>query len=135
MEKTQHCCPKCGKEVENKRKKYCSDSCKYWYNQIKKDNESHLPPVRKRNANYFFMTSHISFHKGSGKRFGSMISGSMGAMIPIAHSNIVELNQENVAKHFQGIAHWNYKPNYLKLGNQVIIKKEDVFEKLGFKID
>jgi signal recognition particle subunit SEC65 len=84
-------------EIENKRKKFCSESCKYWFNSIKKDNEKGLPPVKKRNENYFYMivgSERAKSNSRQGKRSGSMVTGSMSAMVYVTVEEIVELNRQ-----------------------------------------
>lgn len=96
-------CPKCGDPVPP-RKKYCCDSCKYWFNLIKKDKESHLPPVKKRNANWFYMIvgKHQLRQRGQGRRINGTIKGSMSCAMYIFMPTevIAEVNPENLRRHF-----------------------------------
>ena len=127
-------CPKCGKNITNSRKKYCSDYCKYWYNQIKKDNERGLPPVKKRSENYFYKIVGSKWAKSErqGKRSGGMITGSMAARVEVTIEEIVPVTPENIREHFKGI--WNYEPIYMKLGNQERVYKKDIFSKYGIEV-
>jgi len=129
-------CVRCKKVLENKRKKFCSDSCKFWFNSIKKDNEKHLPPVKKRTELFFYMVTGSERAKSNsrqGKRSGGMITGSMSAMIYCTVEEIVELNQENINRHFKGIQ--GYTPSFIRLGTNKIIRKENVFSRLGFSVE
>ncbi len=112
-------CAKCDVDLLNKRSKFCSTHCKWWYNAIKRENESHLPPVKKRNNKFFYMTvgsGRAKSNSRQGKRSGGMVMGSMSAMIQVTIDEIVELNQE------------------IRLCDQTIIKKSDVKNILGFEI-
>lgn len=82
------------------RKQYCSDRCKYWENQIKKDEEKGLPPKKKRTAQYFYKYSHTAFSKGQGKRRGDMITGAMTGT-PTPFFIISETTTENLRDHFK----------------------------------
>ena len=128
-------CVKCGKEIPN-RNKFCSDHCKWWYNSIKKDNERHLPPFRKRNKNYFAMVTGSEWAKSSsrqGRRSGGTIMGSMSAMIPVATEEIVEVNKDNLDRHFKGIP--GFTPVYIRLGDETRIKKENIYKEFGIKLN
>lgn len=129
-------CLKCGSILENKRKKYCSESCKYWYNSIKKDNEKGLPPVKKRNEKYFYMivgSERAKSQSRQGKRSGSMVTGSMSAMVYVTVEEIVELNKENLIRHFKGIQ--SYVPTYCRLGTMENVKKEEIFNRFGISLE
>lgn len=95
---------KCENVVPDNRKKYCSDRCKRWTNLIKRDNEKYLPPVRKRNNNYFHMVTGAtsSSMRGQGKRVGGMITGGMSARVLIQTEEITLVNHENLHRHFNG---------------------------------
>ena len=71
--------------------------------------------------------------KGQGKRSGGCIQGSMSAMIYGTTESIVLVSEENVRKHFDGI--WNYKPTYMRMGDQSRIQKEDVLSKLNINLN
>ena len=129
-------CLRCGSVLENKRKKFCSESCKYWFNSIKKDNEKGLPPVKKRNENYFYMivgSERAKSQSRQGKRSGSMVTGSMSAMVYVTVEEIVELNKENLIRHFKGIQ--SYTPSYCRLGTMENIKKEEIFNRFGISLE
>ena len=128
-------CNKCDKPLENKRRKYCSESCKYWYNTIKRDEEKHLPPVKKRTNKYFMMIVGSEWAKGQsrqGKRSGSMVTGSMAAMVRCTVEEVVLITKENLERHFKGIP--GCKPNYIRLGDGTTILKEDIEKTTGIKI-
>lgn len=128
-------CPRCGKEVTEPRKKFCSESCKYWFNQIRKDTEKYLPPVKKRNKNFFYMvvgSERIKSNIRQGKRCNGMITGSMAATIYCTVEKVVEVTPDNIRTHFKGIT--NYKPAYIRLGDQSIIRKDEILNKLGIEL-
>lgn len=83
MKKCANHFQKCDSEVKNSRSKFCSDSCKWWYNNIKRDRERHLPPVRKRTQEYFSMvvgSERANRGTGQGRRSGGMVRGAMSDM-------------------------------------------------------
>ncbi len=128
-------CVKCGGKLPTQRHKFCSSHCKYWYNVIKREKEAHLPPKRKRNKSYFYMIVGSEWAKGSsrqGKRSGSMVVGAMAAMVRTTVEDVVEVNETNIKKHFDGIP--GYIPNGLRLGDGTYIKREDVFKQLNIKL-
>ena len=94
-------CPRCKGSITNQRRKYCSDSCRYWYNAIRKEKESHLPPVRKRNANYFHMITGAQPNSLRGHG-GRNHKGAMAARVYIYTEEIVEVNYANLLRHFTG---------------------------------
>lgn len=130
-------CPRCKKEFDS-RKKFCSDSCKYWYNSIKKDEEKYsgLAPFRKRNENYFSMVTGYERAKSSstqGKRCGHMVMGAMLAMINVTTEDWVLVNEENLKIHF---SHPEYfRPSYIRLGDGRRIRKENIETELGIKLN
>ena len=129
-------CVRCEKVLENKRKKFCSEKCKFWFNNIKKENEKYLPPLKKRTELFFYMitgSERIKSSSTQGKRSGGMITGSMSAMVYCTVEEVVELNQENINTHFKGIQ--SYTPCYIRLGTLEIIKKENIFSRLGFFVE
>jgi hypothetical protein len=129
-------CAHCSKELTNRRRKFCNDSCKYWYNSIKKDNESHLPPVKKRNRNYFRMVTGSEWAKSGsrqGKRAGHMVMGSMAAMVRQTTEEIVEVNKENLQQHFKGIP--GYMPVGIRTGSGEFFKKDEIEKEYGITID
>jgi hypothetical protein len=100
-------CAKCGDEIkDSSRQKFCCNSCKFWYNMIKRDNEKHLPPVRKRTPEFFSMVTGSAQLKtrGQGRRCGGRVTGAMSSAIylRIMTEEIVPVNQENLHRHFFG---------------------------------
>lgn len=133
--KAEKCCARCGKVLENKRRKFCNDTCKYWYNSIRKEKEKYLPPLKKRNRNYFKMVTGSEWAKGTsrqGKRVGHMIMGSMAAMVRIRTEEIVEVNKENLERHFKGIT--GYIPLGITTGCGTWIKKEEIQKEYGITL-
>jgi hypothetical protein len=126
-------CPHCDKDVINIRKKFCSGSCKYWYNNIKKDNEKHLPLKKFRNRQYFSMVvGSTNKSKGQGKRCGHMVTGGMSAMISSTVEEMVLVNAENIKRHMKGIP--GFYPCGIKLGNGDWVKEENFEKELGIKL-
>ena len=117
-------CPKCKSEFDS-RKKFCSDACKYWFNVVKKEKESLLAPFKKRNDKWFYMVIGSEYKsKDQGKRVNGMIKGGMSARIASTVEVLVEVNKENIDKHFKGIP--GYIPDYIRLGNQERIYKQNL---------
>lgn len=130
-------CPKCSEAITDPRKKYCSATCKYWFNLIKREKESHLPPVKKRTEQYFSMVvgSQRAVMKGGGrqgKRSGGMITGSMSAFIYCTVESVVEVNIDNLNRHFEGIQ--GYTPTLIVLGTGERVYKQDIQSRLGLTI-
>ena len=85
----------CEKEVSG-RKKYCSDSCKYWEGQLRKDDQNGLPPKNKRNKRFFYQFSSMSLGlSGQGKRSNGMVKGSMSSVLHYSFQ-IQDFNEENI---------------------------------------
>lgn len=131
-------CIKCGDPIPdgNKRKKFCCESCKYWYNSIKKDNEKHLPPFKKRNKNFFSMVTGYKQSisaRGQGRRRGGEVKGAMAANVNYTVEQWAELNAENLKRHFTSISFW--QPSGITLGDQTRIRKDNIEKETGFKID
>lgn len=127
-------CPQCENPVSNNRKKFCSDHCKWLFNSIKRDKEKGLPPVKKRNKNYFYMTVGSSYdNKGQGRRSGGMITGGMSARIPHTVDQVVEVNKENLLRHFKGIP--GHIPTGFYFGDHDYCQKENVEKVTGIKIN
>lgn len=124
-------CVKCGKPTGSKRKKYCSESCKYWYNLIRKEKESHLAPLRKRTDKWFYMVIGSKWAKPTrqGKRCGHMVTGGMAARVNVTVEKLVEVNADNIMKHFEGIT--GYQPTYMRLGTQERVYRNDVLQRFG----
>lgn len=119
-------CPRCGDEITNSRKKYCSENCRYWFNSIKKDNEKHLPPVRKRNKEWchvFVSVGNTISQRGQGKRSGGMIKGSMSANVQFMICQIKPFNFSSVEEHFKMKS--AYIPPYIQLGDGTRLSKDD----------
>lgn len=130
-------CLKCGTEIDS-RKKYCSTHCKYWYNVIKKEKECHLPPFKKRNANFFSMIvgyerAKIKGGLRQGRRSGHTCVGSMSAMVNCTIEKWVEITPENLKTHFSSISF--YKPSGIRLGNGMFVKTEDIEKATGVCFD
>ena len=92
-------CAKCGEPLENNRKKFCNDNCKYWFNSIKKADEKYLPPVKKRTKEWcqvYVSVGNTMSQKGQGKRSGGMIKGSMAANVTYEVTEIKPFNLEGV---------------------------------------
>lgn len=117
-------CAKCGVEIDN-RKKFCSDSCKYWFNVCKKEEEIGLPPFKKRNKNYFSMITGYEQAKSGGlrqgRRSGGTCTGGMSARINCTTEIWSEVNYENIKKHFTCISF--YTPDNIRLGNGITVSK------------
>lgn len=126
-------CKQCDKELHRTRykKTYCSDVCKWRFNDLKKDREKHLAPARKRNSNFFSMLigKEWARSKGQGRRSGGMIKGAMSARVECTFEEWTEITPENLKKHFQGIG--SYIPSYIRTGDERIIKKEEITNELG----
>jgi hypothetical protein len=126
-------CKQCKKDTGSNRKQYCSESCKWRYNSIKKDNEKHLPPVKKRNENFFRMVVGSTWDgKGQGRRSGGLIKGAMSAMVRVTVEEYAEVNSHNIKRHLKGIP--GYIPNGIQLCNGVYIDKMHIKTKLGIDI-
>lgn len=127
---------KCKKEsCENTiegRKKYCSDRCKYLHNAIRKDNEKHLPPIKKRNQNYFYMqTGKIENSlkgKQQGRRSGHMVKGSMSAIIYFMAEVIAPVTLENIEKHFRANS---YMPTHARLCDGTFATEEELLNRIA----
>jgi hypothetical protein len=61
----------CDKEVAG-RKQYCGDFCKYWENQLRKDDDRRMMPKNKKTKQWFWAYAGTSYSKGQGKRSGHM---------------------------------------------------------------
>ena len=116
-------CAKCQKELTNPRAKFCDDSCKYWFNAIKKDDERGLPPFKKRNKEWFSAFSGVTtVQRGQGKRCGHMVMGSMSAMIPTMNVVYKPYTKANVIAHFVDSGIWNI--GSLTLGDGTRVTKK-----------
>ena len=126
-------CAWCEKELDNNRRKFCNDSCKWRYNDLKKDREKHLPPAKKRNENFFHMIVGSTWNgKGQGRRSGHMVKGAMAAMVRITVEEYAPVNKENVLKHLRGIP--GHIPNGVKLCNGKWIPRSSIEAELGIKL-
>ena len=128
-------CPRCKKEIHrSSRKKYCSESCKYWFNSIRKDKEKHLPPVRKRTANFFSMVigSEVANSRGQGRRSGGTIKGAMSARIECTIEAWTAITKDNLQKHFKGIR--GYTPVTARLGDGRRLNKVEILREFNIKI-
>ena len=134
MGKLMKVCAHCGKELDNPRKKFCNDSHRWHYNMLKKEREKHLPPVKKRNREWFKMVtgSEWASRKGQGKRSGHMVQGAMAAMVRCTVEVMTEVTKENIEKHLSGIP--GYTPNGIELGDGTYIRKENIYQELEIKI-
>lgn len=136
---TTKTCPHCHKAF-SARTRYCSTSCRYWFNSIKKDKEAGLPPFRKRNRKWFSMTTGYGVAKvkggtRAGRRSGGMIHGSMEAQVNCTTEKWVEINAQNLHQHFTCISF--YRPNGILLGDGSYIKAADIEIETGiiFKLN
>jgi len=128
-------CIKCGDPLPERKQKFCGSSCQYWYTSIKKSNESHLPPVKKRTAQWMRLVvgSTRAAGRGQGRRCNGMIKGGMSAMVMVTIEEIVPTTKENIERHLKGIP--GHCPTGIKLGNGEFIKTEDILKKLGIKVN
>jgi len=117
-------CAHCEKEIDA-RKKFCSDSCKYRYNSIKKDAEAGLPPMRKRSALWFECHVGVRTEHAKGKRSGSYTKGGMAAAVDCQIIELKPATAENIKQHFQGCQ--RHKPSTVRLGNGQILSAEEAF--------
>jgi len=120
-------CAKCGIEIPA-RKKFCCNSCKYWYNSIKKDNEKHLPPFKKRNKGYCYVYISVGntiSRRGQGRRSNGMIKGSMSANVQYEVCEIKPFTFESIRLHFSAKHGSPYVPSLITLGDQSRMTKDD----------
>lgn len=121
-------CTKCGGPLDSNRKKFCTDNCKWWFNSIKKENEKHLPPVKKRNkdwCNVFVSVGNTISQRGQGKRIGGMVKGSMAANVQFEVTELRPFNIDNLNFHFSKKGYSNYIPNHIWLGDGTKLTKDD----------
>lgn len=125
-------CARCQKPILP-RKKFCSDSCKYWFNEIKKEREAHMAPAKKRTDQFFSMITGYEWAKtkGQGRRSGHMVKGGMAARVSVTVEKWAELNRENLIRHFNSVP--SYDPAYVLLGNGERVKASEI--KQRFKIE
>jgi hypothetical protein len=128
-------CPHCSGPVSDPRRRYCSDSCKYRYNSLKRDREQGLPPVRKRSRAFFSMVtgSYVcsgpgSRGRGQGRRSGGTITGSMAARVLCTLEEWTPVTRENLDRHFTGIP--GYIPTHARMGDDSRLTKEEVYKLL-----
>jgi hypothetical protein len=127
MTTTAKTCVKCGGQLESNRKKFCCDSCKWWYNSIKKENEKHLPPVKKRNKDWchvYVSIGNTISHRGQGKRSGGMVKGSMSANVSYQITELRPFNFENMNFHFSKKGS-GFIPNHIWLGDGTMLTKDE----------
>lgn len=120
-------CARCAAEISN-RKKFCSDSCKYWFNLIKKDNEKHLPPVKKRNKQWCYVFTKVGntiSERGQGKRVGGMVKGSMAANVQFEIAELMPFTYENMQYHFQPKPGSKWTPEQIRLGDQTKMTRDE----------
>lgn len=114
----------CNNEFDG-RKHFCSEQCKWRHNSIKREEEKHLPPVRKRNKNYFWKAINVYWdRRGQGKRSGHMVMGSMAARVDSLLESVTEFTEENVREHF-AFRYGAFTPSYTRMGDgERMAKKE-----------
>jgi hypothetical protein len=120
-------CAKCGQPVTNNRKKFCSETCKWRYNSIKKDNEKHLPPAKKRNKDWchvFVRIGNTISERGQGRRRGGMIKGGMAANVSYEVTELRPFNLSNVEFHFSKKGS-NYMPYCIMLGDGTKMTRDE----------
>lgn len=120
-------CPRCGSNIEG-RKKYCNNSCKYWFNSIRKEKEKHLPPVKKRNSNYCYVyvsVGNTASQRGQGSRSGGMIKGGMSANVSFEVCELRPFNLESIQHHFTSKMNYPYIPRIIVLGDGTRLTKDE----------
>lgn len=121
-------CIKCGGEIKNRNTKFCSDSCKYWFNSIRKDKEKGLPPMRKRNQDWCFVYVNVGntiSQRGQGKRSGRMVMGSMAANVSFSIEELRPFNLNNLDYHFKPKKGYPFIPSHIRLGDGTRLSKEE----------
>jgi hypothetical protein len=121
-------CAKCGEPVKNNRRKFCSDTCQWRYNSIKKDNEKHLPPVKKRTKEWcqvYVSVGNTVSSRGQGRRSGGMVKGGMAANVSYEVNELRPFNFENLNHHFTAKCGRSYIPAYIVLGDGTKLTKAD----------
>lgn len=120
-------CAKCGDPIPVRRK-FCSDSCKWWFNAIKKDSEKGLAPYKKRNKDWCFVYTSVGnsiSERGQGRRSGGMVKGSMSANVSYEKVTLMPFNFENMKRHFEKKMGYPYIPAYIRLGDETRMSKEE----------
>lgn len=120
-------CARCGGSLESSRKKFCSDICKWRYNSIKKDNEKHLPPVKKRNKDWCHVYVRIGntvSERGQGRRSGGMVKGGMAANVNYEVTELRPFNIVNVQLHFSKKSS-SYIPYCIMLGDGTKLTRDE----------
>jgi hypothetical protein len=128
MTTTKKKCAKCGIELDSNRKKFCSENCKWWFNAIKKENESHLPPVKKRNKDWCYVFINVGnsiSERGQGRRSKGMVKGSMAANVNYEVTELRPFNLNNIAYHFSSKKGSGYIPSYIMLGDGTKMTKDE----------
>ena len=121
-------CAKCGAELDNKRKKFCSDSCKWWFNAVKKENEKDLPPVKKRNKDWCYVYLSVGntiSQRGQGKRSGGLVKGGMAGNVNYEITELRPFNFANLEFHFSAKRGYSYIPQYICLGDGTKYTKDE----------
>lgn len=96
-------CAKCKAPLTNNRKKFCDDTCKYRFNSAKKENEKHLPPIKKRTKDWCHVYVRIGntiSERGQGRRSGGMVKGGMAANVNYEVTELLPFSFDNVNLHF-----------------------------------
>jgi hypothetical protein len=120
-------CAKCGELVTSNRKKFCSETCKWRFNSIKKSNESHLPPVKKRTKEWchvFVRIGNTISQKGQGRRRGGMVKGGMAANVNFEVTELRPFNWDNVKLHFSTKGS-SYTPYCILLGDGTKLTRDE----------
>jgi hypothetical protein len=124
---TQKTCAKCGKPVKNNRRKFCSETCQWRFNSIKKENEKHLPPVKKRTKDWcqvYVRIGNTISERGQGKRSGGMVKGGMAANACYEVTELRPFNFENVKLHFSKKGS-SYIPYCIMLGDGTKLTRDE----------
>lgn len=124
---TNKTCAKCGIDIP-KRKKFCSDHCKWWFNCIKRSKEKDLPPVKKRNKEWCYVYHNVGntiSERGQGKRCGDQVKGSMAANVSYTIEDLREFNFQNIEEHFKPKKGYPYVPSYIRLGDGTRMTKDE----------
>ena len=118
-EMSKKVCVCCGSDLPKRKRKYCSTWCAY----LQKDKEKHLPPLYKRNKNYFHMVNGVfsGYSRRQGKRNGSMVTGSMSVREEYYTYAVEKFNLKNIESHLEECDKHGEIPHYIEFGNKEIV--------------